>query len=48
MGDMGAWQRAETGPVGGVGLGGGGSTEPGTDPEDRLEGEAPIDQVDSG
>lgn len=30
------------------GGGGGGSTEPGADPEERLEGDAPIDQVDSG
>lgn len=41
---------AEAGPVGGVGGGvdGWGGVGAGTDPEERLEGDAPIDQVDSG
>lgn len=44
MGDTGAWQHTEIGPLGGGGWVEG-STEPGTDPQERLEREAWIDQV---
>lgn len=50
MADMGAEQHTEIGPVGWLWVRGlvEGSTELGTDPEERLEGEVPIDKVYSG
>lgn len=50
MGDMGAWQRAEIGPVGWRWVGGWveGSAELWTDPEERLGREVSTDKVHFG